>query len=133
VLVEVKGMNIDTLLQDDHEGQILTIEEQLRAIERDLTKRHFLSVMTTNTLFDQLRKVETDILQLLPEFPGAPDPFRRERLGLEQEARKIGQRIDEEQLKKWQDEEALHRERRALVREHREELQQYALVGSAYR
>jgi len=125
-------MAVDDLLQGLHADRTLSLEEQLRAIERDLARRHFLGVMTTNTLFDQLRKLEMDILKLLPEYPGAPDVHRRDRVPLEQEARRIQQAIDKEQADRWRDEQELHRERRGLVREHREELQRYTRLGAGY-
>jgi hypothetical protein len=125
-------MSIDTFLGDVHEDRKESIEEKMRAIERDLAQRHVLSVMTTNTLFDQLRKVREDILLLFPEHAGAPDLHRRDRQALELEQRRIEQAIEAEQREDWRDAQELHRERRELVREHREETQRYHRLSGAY-
>jgi hypothetical protein len=125
-------MELDDLLGQLHKERLSTIETQLRTIEVELAQRHVLSVMTTVTLFDQVREVNQQILRLLPEHPGAPDPNRKDRVELERDKRLLEQEIDSELQDRWKDMTELRREARVLIREHEEEVHRYGRMNSDY-
>jgi hypothetical protein len=118
-------MSIDDLLHGLHRDRTLTIEEQLRSIEREIATRRLVSAEHTARLFEQIADLNVEINRLLPEHENAIDPHKVIRQGLERERRTLEREITAELRNRWRDLADLKREERQLQREHHEESQRY--------
>ena len=125
-------MNIDDLLGNLHNDRVLTIEEQLRAIEREIMSRRLASAENSTVLFDQIRSLREQILSLEPPNPFMVDIHRDVRLPLEREHRELEREWRDELRQRLRDEADLKREQRALLREHTEEGQRYERHTGTY-
>ena len=125
-------MNIDDLLHNLHEGRQLSVEEQLHAIEREITMRRLASGERTVLLFEQIRELHEQILSLQPENPFAADTQRLIREPLQRERRMLERDLRDEIKERWRDMQELKREQRTLLREQLEHVQRYERHAGQY-
>ena len=118
-------MTIDDLLNNLHDGRLLTIDEQLRLIEREIAHRRLASSERSIILLDQIRELQEHIMRLLPEHEFAADMQRPSREPLERERRMLEREHQEEITERWRDMRDLKKEQRQLIREREETEQRY--------
>jgi len=100
-----------------HSDKERVLKEQQRAIEQEIVERRLIAADTTLQVEDELREVNTEILNLEPPHMQAPDINRKERQVIEKEKRTLTKEEREEQRDTWSDVQQLKREEREIDRE----------------
>jgi hypothetical protein len=109
--------DLQTALDAVHEDKKAVLKSQRADIEKEIVERRLIAADTTLQVEDEVREVNSSILNLTPESPEYPDAHRRERHLLEREKRELTHEEREEQRETWKDVQQLKREEREIDRE----------------
>lgn len=111
------GDDLDATLDAVHSDQKRVLTSQRMEIEKEIVERRLIAADTTLQAEDEVRELNSTVLNLSPESPQHPDLHLRERGHLEKERRELTFEEREEQRATWKDVQQLKREEREIDRE----------------
>ena len=117
--------HLDDLLGRLHEDRSSLLEDQLRAIEREIAHRRLIGAENTLRLWEDITHLNNQIINATPNHLQEPDLREKTRHALEHERRATQQELNEEIRQTWDAIQELKREQRQLIKELLQDRQRY--------